>query len=151
MHNRRRVGFIAGAGLLAGVGGLRSWIEHGGQAPGDRRGAIHYGQPPRFHQVTSLYTAAAGPTAALTTLPIAVWSLLRRATHREAAGMFFAAMVVPLTSVLKRKWGPTPLWAATMPPGGINYPSGHVAYATSVFGYIAFVGWQKQRNWLWVE
>jgi undecaprenyl-diphosphatase len=52
--------------------------------------------------------------------------------------------VIPLNALLKLLSGPTPLWSGTY-HAGLNFPSGHVAFVTSVVGYLGWVALRRQQ------
>jgi undecaprenyl-diphosphatase len=56
-----------------------------------------------------------------------------------------ASTVVILNALLKHLFGPTPLWVEYH-EFGRNFPSGHVAYATSLFGMVAYVAHQHRQR-----
>ena len=84
------------------------------------------------------YQDVGAPVAATLTIAVAAWALYRRVGRRAAIAVVLASAVAVCVAVLKALWGPTPLWVE-LGHGGVNYPSGHTAYATAVFGYLLLV------------
>jgi undecaprenyl-diphosphatase len=92
-----------------------------------------------------LFDDLATPYVAVATVAIAaaiVWENLGR---RWALLVVAASGVVVLTASLKHILGATPLWAS-LDRGGLNYPSGHVAYATSLAGFLALLAWSRGQR-----
>jgi undecaprenyl-diphosphatase len=53
---------------------------------------------------------------------------------------------VAVNTALKTLFGPTQLYAdAVGSTESVNFPSGHVAYATALFGFFAFLGLERRR------
>jgi membrane-associated phospholipid phosphatase len=95
-------------------------------------------QPAVFEIEQFLNLLGTAPLAAITVIT-AVLVAARRLGLRAAAEIGLSVGVVLLTAALKAAWGPTHLWAQLRPHHGSNYPSGHTAYATSVFGELALL------------
>lgn len=74
------------------------------------------------------------PAMAVITVAVLAIVVARRIDLRAALFVIGAAGVVLLVDALKAVIGPTDLWQqASTRPGG-NFPSGHVAFVTAVFG-----------------
>jgi membrane-associated phospholipid phosphatase len=123
--------------------GLRAWLQWVGALPGDRALEVYAYQTAlrtrALQFVEPLYGDAGTTFIAILTVAIAASTLYRRVGPRAAAGVVLASTVVICTTVLKALWGPTPAWVH-YGQSGVNYPSGHTAYALAVFGYLAIVG-----------
>lgn len=107
--------------------------------PGERAlGPWITGQPnpPGGDDAGAFFAALGSPPLAVPTVLLAAWVLARRLGGRYALLLLAAASVVALTSALKAVLGPTPLWVELFGAGEANFPSGHAAYAASVFGLI---------------
>ena len=128
--------------MLALMLALRGWTQWIGSFPGDRSVAV-YAETARWTRVVRfigpVFTDAGTAAIAILTVAIAAWALSRRVGARAALGVLLAAAVVIIVAVLKALWGPTPLWVS-LGNSGLNYPSGHVAYTTAVFGYLLILG-----------
>lgn len=138
----------AAALLFAAVLALRLWLSHGGRFPGDGYALAHYptgGPHDALQQLEALFGAlGSAPVAALTVIAATV-AVARRCGARAALGVVLSVGVVLVVEALKAGWGPTPLWRALRPHHGTNYPSGHTAYATALFGYLALLAWRRRQ------
>ena len=76
---------------------------------------------------------------------VATCVVYRRDGPRAASGVLLAVAVVLLNTVLKHWWGLTPEFASIFPGAPSDYPSGHTAYATAVWGYIAVLGHEHRQ------
>jgi undecaprenyl-diphosphatase len=101
--------------------------------------------PVDLEQVAQFFSAVATPLVALVTVAAAAWVVGRRLGGRRAAGVLLAASAAAFNSLLKLLWGPTPLWDRITDAPGANFPSGHVTYATALFGYFAYLGLERRR------
>ena len=143
-----------GLGLLALALGaavvlVRAYLAKVGPLPGDAAIASRLPSPrvpPTLVQLADFFGAAAYPLVALLTVAVAaavVWHVLDR---RRAAGVVLAAAVVLMSTALKALFGPTQMFADALPQSdAVNYPSGHVAYATALFGFLGFLGLERRR------
>jgi membrane-associated phospholipid phosphatase len=110
---------------------------------------------PRTRWLIRGSAAWGSPRLAGATVVLSAWVLERRVSRRAAAGVLLSAGVAPATGALKRRWGPTPRFldgGGPAPPTPTptptptpNYPSGHAAFAVSVFGYLALVAARRRR------
>jgi membrane-associated phospholipid phosphatase len=139
---------MAGLGLMSLVAALRMWLQWVGPLPGDRYAAAHFGRP------WSDGSAVRGLTAFLSTLGVPLVAAVLAcaglmvlwfcANRRISYGLIAACLVIPINALLKLLSGPTPLWTGTHHVGH-NFPSGHVAFITSVIGYLGWVA-ARQRQ-----
>jgi undecaprenyl-diphosphatase len=150
--DRRRQLLWLVAALLAAVLLIDLWLDVVGPLPGERaitRWWEHW-RPWRDLNgdqwaAVDLFDDLATPYVAVATVAIAaavVWENLGR---RWALLVVAASGVVVLTASLKHILGATPLWAS-LDRGGLNYPSGHVAYATSLAGFLALLTWSRRQR-----
>ena len=94
----------------------------------------------------NLFDDLATPYVAIATVAVVAGVVWENLGPRWALLAVAASGVVVLTATLKHVLGPTPLWAS-FDRGGLNYPSGHVAYVTALGGFIAVVAlWRGQRT-----
>jgi undecaprenyl-diphosphatase len=93
---------------------------------------------------TSLFSSLGTPAIATGLVLPALLLVLLRTDRRTAWGLVVACLVIPLNALLKLLSGPTPLWSATHHTGH-NFPSGHVAFVTSVVGYLGWVAFRRQQ------
>ncbi len=147
---RRWLLVVAGVCLL-GVLALNAWLHLIGPLPGERavtRLWEHW-RPYRvsgdFNSALELFDALATPWVAVGTVAAAAWVVWENDGRRWALLVAAASGVVVLTAVLKHLLGPTPLWEEVK-GFGRNYPSGHVAYATALFGALALVTWRHRQQ-----
>jgi undecaprenyl-diphosphatase len=154
---RRRELLWLAAALLAALLLLDLWLHAVGPLPGERavvRWWEHW-RPWRdlngdqWAAVDLLDDIATPYVAVATVLVVAavVWENLGR---RWTVLVVASSGVVVLTATLKHVLGATPLWQS-LDRGGLNYPSGHVAYATSLGGFIALVAWWRGQRALAVS
>jgi undecaprenyl-diphosphatase len=149
---RRRALLWLAATLLAAVLLLDLWLHVVGPFPGERavtRWWEHWRPWKDLNgdqwAAVNLFDGLATPYVAVATVAIAaavVWENLGR---RWAVLVVAASGVVVLTASLKHILGATPLWAS-LDRGGLNYPSGHVAYATSLAGFLALLTWSRGQR-----
>jgi undecaprenyl-diphosphatase len=95
--------------------------------------------------LTSLFSALGTPLVAAAVVCVGVLVLWSRTDRTTACGLIVACLVIPLNALLKLLSGPTPLWSATHHTGH-NFPSGHVAFVTSVVGYLGWVAFRRQQS-----
>jgi undecaprenyl-diphosphatase len=148
---RRQLLWLATA-LLAVVLLLDLWLHVVGPLPGERAITRWWEHWRPWTDLDGDQSAAvdvlgdmATPYVATATVAIAaavVWENLGR---RWAVLVVAASGVVVLTASLKHVLGATPLWAS-LDRGGLNYPSGHVAYATSLAGFLALLAWWRGQR-----
>ena len=135
--------------LAAGVLVVRAYLAKVGPLPGDAAIASRLPNPrvpPTIVQLADFFGAAAYPLVALLTVAVAAAVVWRVLGGRRAAGVLLAAAVVVVNAALKAAFGPTQMFADALPQSDVvNYPSGHVAYATAVYGYLGFLGLERRR------
>jgi membrane-associated phospholipid phosphatase len=138
----RRGALILAAALAAFVAIAWIVIQCSGAFPGDRE-LISWMSDPRptqpFDFVAHVFDVLGKPKVACVTVAI-VWALVYRLLgFRYATLVLAAASVIVLNTILKTILGPTPLELRTFGPAvDPNYPSGHVVYATSLCGILAW-------------
>lgn len=142
---------VTSAGLLVVVIALHAWIDRSGALPGDRV-ALRFYRTQRVtslnHDFPSLLGTIGLPTVATVTVAVATWLVGRRLGVASAALVVATAAVVIVNDTMKDAWGPTPIMLEYLGERQAgNFPSGHVAYATAVFGYLAWLALrQGQRD-----
>jgi undecaprenyl-diphosphatase len=151
VDRRRRLLWLAAA-LLAVVLLLDLWLHRVGPLPGERAVTRSWEHWRPWQDLdgdqwaaVSLFDDLATPYVAVATVAIVaaiVWENLGR---RWALLVVAASGVVTLTASLKHLLGATPLWSS-LERGGLNYPSGHVAYATSLGGFLALLAWWRGQR-----
>jgi membrane-associated phospholipid phosphatase len=137
--------------LLSLVGALRAWLQWVGPLPGDWYAVAHFVSPGPDHEVlrraTAFYSGLGNPLTALALVCVGLLVLWFGADRRTAYGLVVACLVIPLNALLKLVSGPTPLWsAAHVHDVGHNFPSGHVAFVTSVVGYLGLVAARRDKR-----
>jgi len=142
---------IVSAGLISLVAAMRAWVEWVGPLPGDRFAAMRFTKPQDEGEVlrhlTSFFSSLGTPGVAVALVAVALSTVWLFTSRRTACGLVAACLVIPLNALLKLVSGPTPLWSATHAHhGGLNFPSGHVAFVTSVFGYLGWVAARRHRR-----
>jgi undecaprenyl-diphosphatase len=150
---RRRQLLWLAAGLLAGILLLDLWLHAVGPLPGERaigRWWVHW-RP--WQDLTGdqwaaidLFDDLATPYVAVVTVVIAAGVAWENLGSRWALLVAASSGVVVLTATLKQVLGASPLWA-DLGRHGLNYPSGHVAYVTSLGGCLVVIAlWRGQRS-----
>jgi undecaprenyl-diphosphatase len=149
---RRQLLWLAG-GLLAAVLLLDLWLHVVGPLPGERaigRWWVHW-RPWRDLNgdqwaAIDVFDDLATPYVAVVTVAIAAGVAWENLGARWAVLVVASSGVVVLTATLKQVLGASPLWV-DLGRHGLNYPSGHVAYVTSLGGCLALIGmWRGQRT-----
>jgi membrane-associated phospholipid phosphatase len=135
-------------GLLSLVVALRAWLQWVGPLPGDRYAAARFTTPwfdaAVVRRFTSFCSTLGTPLVAAAVVCVALLVLWLCTDRRTAYGLVVACLVVPLNALLKLVSGPTPLWSDTYHVG-LNFPSGHVAFVTSVVGYLGWVAARRHQ------
>jgi undecaprenyl-diphosphatase len=147
-RSRRRLITLAIALGLAVVA-LRAWVSLVSPLPGDEttgRRLPSQEVPTPLNELAQFFATVATPLVALATVAAAVWLVQAAWGRRRATGVAIAAGAVVVNSALKVLWGPTPLQAELHPGAGGNYPSGHVTYATALFGYLAVLALERRQT-----
>jgi membrane-associated phospholipid phosphatase len=139
---------LASAGLLGLVAVIRLWLQWVGPLPGDRYAAARYAtqgnEGDMVRCLTSFFSSLGTPVIAVVLVCGALVVLWLFADAQTAYGLILACFVVPVNALLKLLSGPTPLWSE-MHRVGVNFPSGHVAFVTSVVGYLGWVAARHRR------
>lgn len=147
-HRGRLV--LLAAALVALVAAQHILLEHFGALPGDRAALALYGsqQISSFsHDLPWLFGTMALPTPAGITILVAVWLVRRRLGWRSAILVAATTGVVIANDALKTAWGPTPIMVEYLGADESgNFPSGHVAYATAVFGFFAWLALRRGQR-----
>jgi undecaprenyl-diphosphatase len=148
-HARRLRLLVAAAAMLALVFAIFAWLRWVGPLPGDRAAADGDWRPWRWpgdvQSLISFFDSLGTPWIAAGTVLAAAAVTAENVGRRAAALIVAAACVVVLNALLKHLFGPTPLWDERH-DYGLNFPSGHVAYATAVFGAVAWLAWGRRQR-----
>jgi membrane-associated phospholipid phosphatase len=117
-----------------------AWVETIGPLPGDHalyRYFIVHPLPSGWYALVQFFQNLAEPIMALATVAALAAIAWRRRGRREAMLIIAASAVVVLVALLKGLIGVTPPWhEVNRDTISANFPSGHVAYATAVFGMV---------------
>ncbi len=152
--DRRRL-LVVAAACLAGVFVLDAWLHLVGPLPGERavgRWWTHWSPIRAGADVNAAFTffdVLATPWIAAATVAAAAAVVWENDGPRWSLMAAAASGVVVLNATLKHLLGPTPLWDE-LRSYGLNFPSGHVAYATAFFGMLALVCWRHRQRALTV-
>jgi membrane-associated phospholipid phosphatase len=142
---------VAAAVMLAAVFALYGWLKLVGPLPGDRAaGEWHddwkpWRLPGDLFALISFFGALATPWVAAGTVLALAAVVGENLGRRWALLVVAASTVVVLNASLKHLFGPTPLWDE-LRDSGLNFPSGHVAYATALFGAVAWIAAQHRQR-----
>ena len=135
--------------LLAGVVVVRAYLAKVGSLPGDHYVAVRLPNPlvPQpIEQLGEFFATLAYPLVAMLTVAVAAWLVHRTLGARRGVGVLLASAAVVANSTLKVVFGPTQLYADTVGHSDVaNYPSGHVTYATALFGYLGYLSLERRR------
>jgi undecaprenyl-diphosphatase len=150
---RRRDLLWLAVALLAGVLLLNLWLHAVGPLPGERAVTRWWSDWRPWADLSGdeeaaldLFDDLATPYAAVATVAIIACCVWENLGVRWAALVVASSGVVVLTASLKHILGATPLWSS-LDRGGLNYPSGHVAYVTALGGMVAILAlWRGQRT-----
>jgi membrane-associated phospholipid phosphatase len=136
-------------GLVSLVTVLRAWLQWVGPLPDDRYAAAHFpapwGDAYILRHLTSFFSSLGKPVVATVLICVSLLTLWFRTDKWTVYGFILACFVIPLNALFKLISGPTPLWSETHHVG-VNFPSGHVAYATSVIGYLGWVAARRHQR-----
>jgi undecaprenyl-diphosphatase len=117
-------------------------IQTTGSFPGDAHFVSwirHPHPPPLLASCAQVFGLLATPTTACLSVAVAWLVVDRYVGPRYGVLVIVAVGAVGLNSILKLIFGPTPLQLSTRgPTAGNNFPSGHVTYATCLFGILAW-------------
>jgi membrane-associated phospholipid phosphatase len=152
LADRRRELLLAAAVLIALVLVLDAWLHLVGPLPGER--AVGHWWPGWKYRtdlpgdlpsIVSLFSDLAGPYVAIVTVAVIASAVAQNLGARWGVLVVAASAVAVWSSLLKHVLGPTPLWHELGRPGE-SYPSGHVAYATALGGFLLVLAlWRGQR------
>lgn len=140
---------IGVAALLLGlVLGLWAYLRYVGPLPGDEAVLRHTrGRPELLSSHLLQFLGTLGTTSvALVTVTIAVAVVGRALGALAGATVLLASAGVVLNEAVRTILGPTPTSQASFGALVENYPSGHAAYATSLFGTLAWLAWRHGRR-----
>jgi membrane-associated phospholipid phosphatase len=149
----RKVRALSLAGALAGlVLGIWIVIQINGAFPGDRRFISwmiypHPAQP--FGSLAQVFALLAHPVVATLSVSV-VWMIVdRRLGARYGLLVLAAVAAVGLNAILKMVFGPTPLQKQVFGEHALlNFPSGHVVYATVLCGLLAWFAAARGDRWI---
>jgi undecaprenyl-diphosphatase len=129
-------------------------IELDGSFPGDRRFIhwIEHAKPsPPLRLLAQVFAMLADPIFACISVAIVCMVVERLIGRRHALLVLAAVGAVAMNAIVKTIVGPTPL---QMLKGGrfasSNFPSGHVVYATALFGTLAWFALARDRRGIFV-
>lgn len=150
----RRSAIAIATVLALGVGICLVVIELHGSFPGDGR-FIHWIEhsraPTALRLPAAAFAALADPFVACVSVLVAFVAVERLIGPRHAVLVLAALAAVALNALLKALVGPTPLQVrAGGPFAPSNFPSGHVVYATALFGMLAWFALARSRRVLFV-
>jgi len=125
-------------------------IEVHGSFPLDSR-FIHWverREPPSLLRLpAAAFTALADPLVACVSVAIACVAVERLIGPRHAVLVLAAVAAVAVNAIVKTIVGPTPLQVLKEGPfASSNFPSGHVVYATALFGTLAWFALARGRR-----
>jgi len=139
---------VCAAVLLAGVIGLWCYLRYVGPLPGDeailRRVEAH--QALRTSHLLQFFGNLGTTSVAFVTVVIAAAIVGRTIGLLAACAVLLSAIGVVVNASLRAILGPTPTSQATFGAFVESYPSGHVVYATTVFGLLAWLAWRHGRR-----
>jgi membrane-associated phospholipid phosphatase len=126
-----------------------AWLHWVGPLPGDRAAADGdwkvWKWPGDVRSLIGFFDTLATPWIAAGTVLALAAIAAENLGRRAAAVIVAAAGVVVLNALLKHLLGQTPLWEEYRDVG-LNFPSGHVAYATAVFGAVAWLAVRERQR-----
>ena len=134
--------------LLASVVALWSYLRYVGPLPGDEAILRRTGAHPALRSSHMLqFFGNLGTTGvACVTVIIAAVIVGRAIGTLAACAVLLSAVGVVVNESLRAILGPTPTSQATFGALVESYPSGHVVYATTVFGLLAWLAWRHGRR-----
>jgi undecaprenyl-diphosphatase len=124
------------------------WADRVGPLPGSSLAmAESFGTVfPTVPDPASLFSYIASPVAATATVALASWILATRVSLVAGLLVPVAGAVVLASALLRDLLGPTPQALEFTNAHEATYPSGHVAYAAAVFGWLAVVAWRLGKR-----
>jgi undecaprenyl-diphosphatase len=118
---------------------LAAWVsQHSLPGDGDVADALDPFRA-RLADLAQLFTLLGDPLVALLTVAALAAIAARRAGVRAAALIVLASTVVVGAAAVKHIVGPTPDWIGAGHGDSLNFPSGHVAYATALSTAVALL------------
>lgn len=151
VSQRRRVLSSAAAGLYGLTLVLVVWTQTAGALPGERWLVVHlYRRTTRdvVGQATSFFGNLGSPLVAVITVAVVTWFVARRCGARWAVLTPLTFLAPAAANVIKRATGPTELASLLqgVPPQSIgSLPSGHAAFVSALFGFVAVLGLAARR------
>jgi undecaprenyl-diphosphatase len=146
----RREALALALALALAVLGCLAYIEAGGSFPFDTRaiGWVENPQPPALLGIPAeVFAALADPVVACVSVAAACLAVDLLIGRRHAALVLVAVGAVGLSAAIKLLVGPTPLQVLKGGPlASSNFPSGHVVYATTLFGVLAWFALARARR-----
>jgi undecaprenyl-diphosphatase len=145
----RNVRRLAGSALLlGGVLGLWAYLRHVGPLPGDEAVLRCVRSHPELLTSHMLqFLGNLGSTSvALVTVAVAAALVGRRVSWLAVASVLLASAGVLVNEAVRSILGPTPSSESSFGVLVESYPSGHVVYAPTVFGVLAWLAWRHRRR-----
>lgn len=142
--------------LWAGVAGIWCYLQLVGPFPGDALAGEYLGDRivnADLNGAVDFFSGLGSAFVAITTVGTCAWVVLRRVGGREAVMVAAAAAAAVVNEIVRQALGPSPNLATFGEPGlprGHSFPSGHVAYAASLFGLLAVLGRRHRQRELTV-
>ena len=98
-----------------------------------------------YREVLAFFGLLGTSVIVAATVVVLGWLVVRR--HGRSAGLFVlvAGLAVPLNACIKLAVGTTPAWDQ-LHHHAANFPSGHVVYATVIYGAVAWAMWTRSRD-----
>ena len=149
MSRRAGAQLLAAAGLLGACLGLWASMRTGRELPGDLRAiTTARANPPRgaYSELLALVGTVGTALVALLTVATATIIVARSIGLRAAALVAGAAAGAVINDGLRALLEPTPVALLAFGPTVDSYPSGHVVYAVTVFGALAWLAWHHGRR-----
>lgn len=156
MRRRRTDRLRPALALTAFTALLLLVVQATGGLPGEEalaRWARRADTPAPVAQADALLAALGTPAVALATVLAFAWIAHRRLGPAAGRFMLASTAVAVIVLVVKVVVGPTDPWADASHTTTANFPSGHVAYATAVFGAAALLaapGHREVSRVLWL-
>lgn len=149
MSKQPRAQLLTAAGLLGVCIGLWAYMSTGRELPGDLRAiTAARAHPPRgaYFELLLFFGTAGTALVALITVAVAATVVAWSIGLRAAALVAGAAAGALINDGLRALLDPTPVALLAFGPTSDGYPSGHVVYAVTVFGVLAWLAWHHGRR-----